>query len=254
MVHDEYSEKEITLISVLFIVCLMAMAVIAAAALVTRTTQTAAWSAERTKALYAAEAGLNHWLYQMSVEAADDPDGRDSSFEDMILVLAVQGEANKIPYVAKIDEGDSEEGTYRLVSEANAGRHPIKVSLLLGQVSEAWKHVVYSTEQHHEVTEALADKGYAVNEDSQWTVDGDDSPPIWMKNGKLVPLPIWEEGGEGYRTGLISTDLAEWNPPEENAVELNRAGNTVELPTNGPVYYKNSKIGVNRRFGRRSVS
>jgi hypothetical protein len=244
MVHDKCSEKGITLISVLFIVCLMAMAVIAAAALVTRATQTTAWSTERTRALYAAEAGLNHWLYQMTIEAGDDPGGEgDSSFEDMILALTVNGEANRIPYEAKIDEEDLGSGTYRLVSEANAGGRPVKVSLLLGQVSDAWRHVVYSTEQHHKAMERLAEKGYVVNDDSQWTIDGDDSSPVWMKNGKLVPLPIWEEDGEGYRTSLFSTSLAQWNPPEDNPVELNQAGNTVELPTNGPVYYKNSKIG-----------
>ena len=170
MVHDKCSEKGITLISVLFIVCLMAMAVIAAAALVTRATQTTAWSTERTRALYAAEAGLNHWLYQMTIEAGDDPGGEgDSSFEDMILALTVNGEANRIPYEAKIDEEDSGSGTYRLVSEANAGGRPVKVSLLLGQVSDAWRHVVYSTEQHHKAMERLAEKGYVVNDDSEMT-------------------------------------------------------------------------------------
>lgn len=238
MTNDRCPEKGIALISVLLIVCLVTLAVVASAALVARGTQTALWSVERTKALYSAETGLNHWLYQMCLKSKDAPEGSE------ILALTVNGEANGVPYEAKIAETDPANRTYRLVSEANAGRRPVKVSLLLGLISDAWRHVVYSTEQHHQVIESLDKKGYVVNDvDVHWTPEEGESSPVWMKNGKYAPLPIWEEGTEGYRPNLISGTQAQWNPPEDVAVQVNQPGMTVELPDTGPAYFKSSKMG-----------
>lgn len=87
------AEKGMALISVLFIVGLITMAVVASAALVTRATQTAAWSVERTRGLYAAEAGLNHWLYQMALAS------QGGARVPEVLALTVTGEANGIPYL-----------------------------------------------------------------------------------------------------------------------------------------------------------
>jgi Tfp pilus assembly protein PilV len=237
MADGRYPEKGMALLSVLLIVCLITMAIVASAALVTRATQTAAWSTERTRGLYAAEAGLNHWLYQMTLTSQGDGDVSE------VLALTVTGEANGIPYVAKIAETDSENRTYRLVCEASTRERPVKVSLVLGQVSDAWRHVVCSTEQHKNVIEELTKKGYAVNNaDSQWTPETGESSPSWMKDGKLVPIPIWEDGTEGYRPNLIAGGETHWDPPE-SAAELDLAGMTVELPSTGPVYYRNSRIG-----------
>lgn len=237
MMHNKHPEKGIALISALFVVCLVAMAVMASAALVVRATQTAAWSTERTKALYSAEAGLNHWLYEMILAYQGDGDTSE------VLALAVTGEANGIPYVAKISQMDTESRIYRLVSEAyTKGRH-VKVSLLLGQVSEAWRHVVYSTEQHKNVIKRLNEKGYAVNDvDLHWTPETGESSAIWTKDGRFAPLPIWNEEGEGYRPHLVPAGTSVWSPPE-STVELDKAGMTVDVPATGPVYYRNSRIG-----------
>lgn len=238
MADNRYSEKGIALISVLCIVCLVMMAVTTSAALVTRATQTAAWSGERTKAFYSAEAGLNHWLYEMA-KAADS--GQSTS---QILTLKVTGNANGIPYIAKIAGTDPKKTTYRLESQASTGGRPVKISLLLGPVSGAWRHVVYSTEPHQNVKKNLEKKGYLVNTDLQCTHDSDDSHPVWVKkkNENSAPTPIWEVGGEGYRPSLIPADIAVWSPPD-NSVRLSKTGMTVEVPTTGPVYYKDSRIG-----------
>jgi hypothetical protein len=230
------AEKGMALISVLFIVGLITMAVVASAALVTRATQTAAWSVERTRGLYAAEAGLNHWLYQMALAS------QGGARVPEVLALTVTGEANGIPYVAEIDETNPTGGTYRLVSEASTRERPVKVSLLLGQVADAWRHVVYSTEHHKNVIEKLTQKGYAVNDaNSHWTPETGEPSPVWMKNGKLAPLPIWEEGTEGYRPSLIAGAPAQWSQPALEAVQVNKPNE--ELPAKGPVYYEKSKIG-----------
>lgn len=81
MAGGKCTEKGMALLSVLFIVVLITMAVVASAALVARATQTAVWSGERTRGLYAAEAGLNHWLYQMTLasqEGMNTPELLDS--------------------------------------------------------------------------------------------------------------------------------------------------------------------------------
>lgn len=164
MAGGKCTEKGMALLSVLFIVVLITMAVVASAALVARATQTAVWSGERTRGLYAAEAGLNHWLYQMTLASQEGMNTPE------LLALTVTGEANGMPYVARIAETDSENSTYRLVSEASTRERPVKVSLLLGQASDAWRHVVYSTMHHKNVIKELTKNGYAVNDaGSQWT-------------------------------------------------------------------------------------
>lgn len=236
MPDDRCPEKGIALVSVLFIVCLITMAVVASAALVARATQTAIWSVERTKALYSAEAGLNHWLYEM---AKGTQSGQSAS---EILALTVTGKANGMPYNAEITGTDSKTTTYRLVSVSSAGGRPVKVSLILQPVSGAWRHVVYSTEHHHQVIKRLTDKGYAANVDSQWTVKEDESPPVWTKNGKFTPIPTWEKGKEGYRPNLISINPAQWDPPV-NAMVFDKPVEEESLSGKGSAYYKNSKIG-----------
>jgi hypothetical protein len=238
MAGGKCTEKGMALLSVLFIVVLITMAVVASAALVARATQTAVWSGERTRGLYAAEAGLNHWLYQMTLASQEGMNTPE------LLALTVTGEANGMPYVARIAETDSENSTYRLVSEASTRERPVKVSLLLGQASDAWRHVVYSTMHHKNVIKELTKNGYAVNDaGSQWTPETGESSHIWMQDGKFAPLPIWEEGTEGYRPSLISGAPAQWSPPGLEAVQVNQPGATVELPATGPAYYEGSKIG-----------
>lgn len=229
-------EKGIALVSVLIVVCLITMAIVASAALVTRATQTSGWSAERTKALYSAEAGLNHWLYEMSKRTQS---GQSAS---EILALTVTGKANGIPYTAKITGTDSKKTTYRLESKASIGGRPVKVSLLLGPVSGAWRHVVYSTRHHNQVIERLTEKRYAANVNSQWTAEEDESLPVWAKNGKSAPIPTWEDGKEGYRPNLISINPAQWDPPK-NAIVFEKPVEEESLPGNGPACYKDSEIG-----------
>lgn len=236
MADDRYPEKGIALVSVLLIVCIVTMVVMASAALVTRATQTAAWSIERTKALYSAEAGLNHWLYEMSCQTQS---GQDVS---EILALTVSGKTNGIPYVAGIAGTDSKRTMYHLVSEASARGRSVKVSLLLGPVSGVWRHVVYSTEPHQNVIRNLEDKGYAVNTGLHCTPDSGDSGPIWVKNKNSAPSPIWDDEGDGYRSNLISINPAQWDPTV-NAMVLDKPGEEESVSGKGSAYYKDSTIG-----------
>lgn len=258
------AERGVALITVLIAVSFVSIIVIACITLVTMAARTTSWSIERTKALYAAEAGINRWLFEASIEQTRSGHGNrhgqggnarghthrrgagsgkggsagsdhGAHGTDSVENLEVSGEINGIPYVAKVD-GSPSQDVYRVVSVAQTASRRVTVAVTAELVPEAWKHVVCARDPWY--TAALR-WFLTVNETSQYQPSSGANGAVWLPKDDrdFVPVPEWGyEGLDGYwfRVGLP------WTPPLSET-EIHVTGGVVSLEGEGPFYIRKCK-------------
>lgn len=256
--------RGVAFITVLVSVSFVSVMVLASITLVTMATRATSWSTERTKALYAAEAGINRWLFEASVEQAKpnhvDRHGQGGNGyghthrrgagsgqgsgaghdygahgTDSVENLEVSGEINGIPYVAKVD-GSPSQDVYRVVSVAQTASRRVTVAVTAELVPEAWKHVVYARDPWY--TAALR-WFLTVNETSQYQPSSGANGAVWLPKDDrdFVPVPEWGyEGPDGYwfQVGLP------WTPPLSET-EIHATSGVVSLEGEGPFYIRKCK-------------
>lgn len=274
------AERGVAFITVLIVVSFVSIIVIACITLVTMAARTTSWSVERTKALYAAEAGINHWLFEASIEESGAPHqhgrrhgdghadrgcghthrrgaghggapgrgqgGGQGSSE--IETIEVSGEVNGIPYVAGV-AAPAGAAAYRIVSTAEGSSLSTVVSVEAGMVAEAWRHVVYASSTPGWIDSMLRGFlrlfGLPVYDMSGVSpAPGQLYGPVlfpWQDRNSYPPnLGDGNTGWESYR-GVVAPAIAQWNPPRPpQKVTLD----VLKPVGTGPFYYKDSTIGT----------
>ncbi|HHY33304.1 MAG TPA: hypothetical protein GX515_09910 [Firmicutes bacterium] len=272
------AERGVALITVLIAVSFVSIIVIACITMVTMAARTTSWSLERTKALYAAEAGINHWLFEASIQESGAPhqhgrrhgDGRaDRGYghthgaghggapgsgqggaqgPSEIETIEVSGEVNGIPYVASV-AAPAGTAAYRIVSTAEGSSRSTVVSVEAGMVAEAWRHVVYASSTPGWIDSKL--RGFlGLFGIPVYDMSGVSPAPGQLYGPVLFP---WEDrnsyppnlgdrnaGWESYRSA-VAPAIAQWNPPrppQKVTLDVLRPVGT------GPFYYKDSTIGT----------
>ena len=261
---DARAEGGVAFITVLIAVSFVSIIVIACTTLVTMAARTTAWSVERTKALYAAEAGINHWLFEASIEQTSpghakrhDPGGngkgrghthrygtsggnrgngknQNPNGVDSIENLEVNGEIDGIPYTAHVDSSPSQD-LFCVVSTAQASSRGATVSVTAELVPEAWRHVVYAHDPWPPLRRWFP--LVMVNEASQYDPSSGANEAVWLAEADsgFAPVPDWGyEGSDGYWFRAAPA----WNPPpNKTPIDIPDSG-IVVLEGDGPFYIK----------------
>lgn len=259
------AERGVALITVLIAVSFVSIIVIACITLVTTAARATSWSIERTKALYAAEAGINRWLFEASIEQTRPGHGnrhgqggnghghthrhggssgkgsgagsnRGAQGTGSVGDLEVSGEIDGTPYAAWVDSSPSQD-LYRVVSVAEASSRRVTVAVTVGLVPEAWKHVVYA---HDPWYTAILRWFLTINEASQYEPSSGANEEVWLSTAEsdFVPIPDWGyEGLDGY---WFQVALPWIPPPNETQINVPPTG-VVTLEGDGPFYISNCK-------------
>lgn len=276
-VRSARAERGVALITVLIAVSFVSIIVIACITLVTMAARATSWSIERTKAFYAAEAGINHWLFEASIEESGAPHDRRhggghadrgcghthrrgaghggnpgggglgrGNHESQIETLEVSGEVNGVSYVAHVDRLLPDD-LYRVVSSAGTSRLDVTVSVVVGPMSAAWRHVVYGCKWQPGWWEWLF-HGLVITGPSQWDPSSGPHEAVWVKSTD-VPRPIWSGEGQGaevpdgYRL-RVAPKIHDWSPPMDRVQDGVTEPGTLVLRGPGPFFLRNSKIGM----------
>ncbi|MGE5571855.1 MAG: hypothetical protein ACM3ZU_02400 [Bacteroidota bacterium] len=275
---DARAERGVAFITVLIAVSFVAIIVIACTTLVTTAARTGSWSLERTKALYAAEAGINHWLFEASIEESGAPhqhgrghgQGQHNEGEGYghrhrhgqgqgqgqggghgtseIATIEVSGVVNGVAYIAGVTTGEGgSSGTYRIVSTAAAPSRSTVVSLEAGTVPEAWRHVVYASSTPGSLDSLLRGLlnlfGIPVYDLSGTTptVGQLFGPVLFPWEGRDSYAPSLVDSGWGSYRSTVAPEIAYWNPP---CFAQEVTADVLNPAGAGPFYYRNSVIGT----------
>ncbi|MEW6228600.1 MAG: pilus assembly PilX N-terminal domain-containing protein, partial [Bacillota bacterium] len=79
--HAARADSGVAFITVLVAISFISIITIACTTLVILAARTTSWSAQRARALYAAEAGINHWLFEATIEQSEAEHGGRHSYD-----------------------------------------------------------------------------------------------------------------------------------------------------------------------------
>ncbi|MEW6230531.1 MAG: hypothetical protein AB1700_21010, partial [Bacillota bacterium] len=219
--------------------------------------RTTSWSAQRAKALYAAEAGINHWLFEATIEQSEAEHGGRHSYDKKgrghghayghkkgkgpwdggsadLSALEVAGEVNGVAYATYVDSYSSEDNTYRLVSVADSFPRDIVVSVSVGEATDVWRHVLYARQVRSELANAIwaIARVPACDLSRVSPSAGANRPVLWDGAGPSpFPVPDWER----YRSA-VAPQLDGWDWPRDYDAKNKDLG-SVFTPTGSPPFY-----------------
>ncbi|MEW5867351.1 MAG: pilus assembly PilX N-terminal domain-containing protein [Bacillota bacterium] len=259
------ADSGVAFITVLLAVSFISIITIACITLVTLAARTTSWSAQRTKALYAAEAGINHWLFEATIEESGKAHPDRHSYDKKgrghghaygrkkgngpwdggsveLSTLEVAGEINGVAYTTYVDSYSSEDNTYRLVSVADSFPRDIVVSVSVGEGTEVWRHVLYARQVGSDLAGAIWDTVHVpacdlsrVNPSA-----GVSRPILWDGTGSSpFPVPDWEL----YRSA-VAPQLDGWDWPEDLDAKNKNLGSVFTPTGSPPFYYRNVTVGT----------
>lgn len=257
--HDRGARADngVAFITVLLAVSFISTITIACITLVALAARTTSWSTQRTKALYAAEAGINHWLFEAVLEQsrAEHEDrhshgkkGRghghayghkkgkgpwDGGSIDL-TTLEVAGEVNGVPYTTYVDSYSSVDNTYRLVSIAHSSPKDMVVSVSAAEGIDVWRHVLYARQVENYLASKIWDtvRVPACDLSRVSPSVGPNCPVLWDGTGPSpFPVPDWDR----YRSA-VAPQLDGWGWPKDPDAKNDDLG-AVFTPTGSPPFY-----------------
>ncbi|MBC7082827.1 MAG: hypothetical protein H5T95_04960 [Firmicutes bacterium] len=199
-------ESGTVFLAVLVAVAVLGVLAAAAMTIAANAYKASTWARDRAKALYAAEAGINRWLFLC--------DSGEATLSDL------DGSIDGVAYTVSCAQSSDDASVYLLRSSASTGWHTCEVSVAAKSSPEAWQHVVFA--------------GGNIEKESKVELNPESGPngPV---AGVLPPMPDWDK----YRN-LLEPDLL-WTIPSVMPGEpIN--GEVKNLPGPGPHYYENEHI------------
>ncbi|HHV62267.1 MAG TPA: hypothetical protein GXX51_06485 [Firmicutes bacterium] len=203
-------ERGAALIAVLVVVAALGVLTAGVFAIAANGYKASTWARDRVKALYAAEAGINRWLFLY------DSDGVPRS--------NLSGDIDGINYTVTYTRDPGDASKYLLRSSASTGGRTCTVSIEARSSPEAWQHVIFA--------------GGNFNPPRLENVDPASGPngPVTGLSPLDVPRPDW-----GAYRSLLEPDIS-WATP--NVPPYSGNFGTVTPVGAGPHYYAGANIDL----------
>ncbi|NLG78970.1 MAG: DUF342 domain-containing protein [Firmicutes bacterium] len=201
-------ESGTVFLAVLVAVAVLGVLAAAAMAIAANAYKASTWARDRAKALYAAEAGINRWLFLC--------DSREATPSDL------DGSIDGVAYTVSCAQSSDDASVYLVRSSASTGWHTCEVSVAAKSSPEAWQHVVFAAGN--------------LNPPRVENVEPASGPngPVTGLALPDVPSPDW-----GAYRALLEPDIS-WVTPGVPPL----SGNLGEVRPvgSGPHYYRNANI------------